>query len=78
LLVQKDAGSTVSVLAKRHVKYNAPPVSVERKSRRVVEAATEPVVLALSADPTYYSAKQPDIAPKPLGDPRCPTEKSTG
>ena len=75
LLVQRDAGSTAGVLAKRHVKYSAPPVNAERKSMRIIETATEPVVLALSVDPTYYSAKQLDIAPKPLGDPRCPVEK---
>jgi hypothetical protein len=76
LLVQRDVGSTASALAKRHVKYHALPVSVERKSLRVDEAAAEPVVLALSVDPTYYSAKQLDIAPKPLGDPSCPAEKT--
>jgi TonB family protein len=76
LLVQRDVGSTASALAKRHVKYHALPLSVERKSLRVDEAAAEPVVLALSVDPTYYSAKQLDIAPKPLGDPSCPAEKT--
>lgn len=78
LLVQNDVGSPASVLAKRRVKSSARPVSVERKRMRVDEAATEAAVPALSLDPTYYSAKQLDIAPKPLGDPSCPAEKTEG
>jgi protein TonB len=44
-----------------------------------VVRVSEPVVeLPLPFDPTYYPAKQLDVTPKPLGDPRCPCPDGAG
>ena len=56
----------------------APANQVSAATPEVVRAGEPAVELPLPFDPTYYPAKQLDVTPKPLGDPRCPYPDGAG